>query len=91
MRALTSLLLAGIARAAIPNAMLRGMHSLPKLSVPERSLTSMNGTALPPITTVYHFDQLIDHNNAGLGTFQQRYWMNWEFYEPGMLRGWRCT
>jgi hypothetical protein len=19
-----------------------------------------------------------------LGTFQQRYWMNWEFYEPGM-------
>ncbi|KAG1770250.1 serine carboxypeptidase S28-domain-containing protein [Suillus occidentalis] len=83
MRALTSLLLAGIARAAIPNAMLRGMHSLPKLSVPERFLTSMNGTALPPITTVYHFDQLIDHNNAGLGTFQQRYWMNWEFYEPG--------
>jgi hypothetical protein len=63
--------------------MLRGMHSLPKISVPERSRTSFNGTALPPITTVYHFDQLIDHNNAELGTFQQRYWMNWEFYEPG--------
>ncbi|KAG1812340.1 hypothetical protein DFJ58DRAFT_640333, partial [Suillus subalutaceus] len=30
-----------------------------------------------------HFEQLIDHNDAGLGTFQQRYWMNWEFYEPG--------
>ncbi|KAG1891883.1 peptidase S28 [Suillus fuscotomentosus] len=83
MWALTSLLLAGVAQAAIPNAMLRGMHSLPKIPVPERFLTSSNGTALPPITTVYHFDQLIDHNNPDLGTFQQRYWMNWEFYEPG--------
>ncbi|KAG2749898.1 hypothetical protein P692DRAFT_201788590 [Suillus brevipes Sb2] len=83
MWALTSLLLAGVARAAIPNAMLRGMPSLPKVSVPERSITSPNGTALPNITTVYHFDQLIDHDNPGLGTFKQRYWMNWEYYEPG--------
>jgi hypothetical protein len=81
------LILSGLARAAIPNAMLRGRPSLPKLPVPERSFTSSssNGTALPPITTVYYFDQLIDHNNPKLGTFQQRYWMNWEFYEPGML------
>ncbi|KAG1817240.1 serine carboxypeptidase S28-domain-containing protein [Suillus subaureus] len=77
------LILSGLARAAIPNAMLRGMPSLPKLPVPERFLTSFNGTALPPITTVYYFDQLIDHNNSDLGTFKQRYWMNWEFYEPG--------
>ncbi|KAG2351723.1 serine carboxypeptidase S28-domain-containing protein [Suillus spraguei] len=42
MWALTSLLLASIAGAAIPDAMLRD-----------------------------------------LGTFQQRYWMNWEYYEPG--------
>jgi hypothetical protein len=91
MWALMSLLLTSVAQAAIPNAMLRGMHSLPKISVPERSRTSLNGTALPPITTVYYFDQLIDHNNAELGTFQQRYWMNWEFYEPGMLRAWSCT
>ncbi|KAG0694878.1 peptidase S28 [Suillus ampliporus] len=83
MWALTSLLLAGVARAAIPNAMLRGMPSLPKVSVSEYSATSSDGTALPPITTVYYFDQLIDHNNTDLGTFQQRYWMNWEFYEPG--------
>ncbi|KAG2053444.1 hypothetical protein BDR06DRAFT_982770 [Suillus hirtellus] len=83
MWALASLLLAGLARAAIPNAMLRGMPSLPKVPVPARSNTSPNGTALPPITTVYYFDQLIDHNNPDLGTFQQRYWMNWEFYEPG--------
>ncbi|OJA14041.1 hypothetical protein AZE42_12146 [Rhizopogon vesiculosus] len=80
---LTLLLLAVVARAAIPNAMLRGMPVLPKAAVPERSFTSPNGTALPPITTVYYFDQLIDHNNADLGTFQQRYWMSWEFYEPG--------
>ncbi|KAG2144464.1 peptidase S28 [Suillus clintonianus] len=82
MWALTSLLLAGIAQAAIPNAMLRG-PALPKIPVPERSLTSPNGTALPNISTVYYFDQLIDHNNPGLGTFQQRYWMDWECYEPG--------
>jgi hypothetical protein len=85
------LILSGLARAAIPNAMLRGMQSLPKLSVPERSIISPNGTALPSITTVYYFNQLIDHNNPGLGTFQQRYWMNWEFYEPGMSRGSRCA
>ncbi|KAG1743020.1 peptidase S28 [Suillus lakei] len=83
MWALTSLLLAGVARAAIPNIMHRGMPSLLKIPVPERSITSPNGTALPNVTTVYYFDQLIDHNNPGLGTFQQRYWMNWEFYEPG--------
>jgi hypothetical protein len=91
MWALTSLLLVGVARAAIPNAILRGMPSLPKLPVPEHFITSPNGTALPNITTIYYFDQLIDHNNPSLGTFQQRYWMNWEFYEPGMLRGWRCA
>ena len=31
----------------------------------------------------YYFDQLIDHNNPKLGTFKQRYWHNYEFYEPG--------
>jgi hypothetical protein len=85
MWALTSLLLAGVARAAIPNVMLRGTHSLPKIPVSERSIISPNGTALPNITTVYYFDQLIDHDNPGRGTFKQRYWMNWEFYEPGLL------
>ncbi|KAG0695749.1 peptidase S28 [Suillus ampliporus] len=70
------LLFAAAARAAIPNAMLRGMPSLPNLSAPERPHSL-------PINTVYYFDQLIDHNDPGLGTFQQRYWMNWEFYEPG--------
>ncbi|KAG1787153.1 serine carboxypeptidase S28-domain-containing protein [Suillus plorans] len=84
------LILSGLVRAAIPNAMLRGMQSLPKLSAPQRSVISPNGTALD-ITTVYHFDQLIDHDNPGLGTFKQRYWMNWECYKPGMSRGSRCA
>ncbi|KAG1743017.1 peptidase S28 [Suillus lakei] len=83
MWAVALLILSGLARAAVPNAMLRGMQSLPKLSAPERPVISPNGTALPNITTVYYFDQLIDHNNPDVGTFQQRYWMNWEFYEPG--------
>ncbi|KAF9244177.1 peptidase S28 [Melanogaster broomeanus] len=80
---LASLLSISFADAAIPNAMLRGRPGLPQIPVPERTFTSPNGTVLPPITTVYYFDQLIDHDNPGLGTFQQRYWMDWEFYEAG--------
>ncbi|KAI0262958.1 serine carboxypeptidase S28-domain-containing protein [Gloeopeniophorella convolvens] len=38
---------------------------------------------LPPLNTTYIFNQLIDHNNPDLGTFQQRYWTTWEFYETG--------
>ncbi|OJA15561.1 hypothetical protein AZE42_08173, partial [Rhizopogon vesiculosus] len=71
MWALTLLLLAHIVRAAIPNAMLRGMPILPKLAAREGARTSPNGTTLPPITTIYYFDQLVDHSNTGLGTFQQ--------------------
>ncbi|KAF9219959.1 hypothetical protein BS17DRAFT_716083 [Gyrodon lividus] len=80
---LASLLLISFADAAIPNAMLRGRPSVPEVPVPERTVTSPNGTVLPPLTTVYYFNQLIDHNNPSLGTFQQRYWMDWEFYEAG--------
>ena len=82
---LEALLLISFADAAIPNAMLRGRPGIPKIPVPERSVTSPNGTALPPLTTVYYFDQLIDHNDPSLGTFQQRYWMDWEFYETGIF------
>ncbi|KAG7447549.1 uncharacterized protein BT62DRAFT_891405 [Guyanagaster necrorhizus] len=38
---------------------------------------------LAPYNTVYYFDQLIDHNDPSLGTFQQRYWHTYEFYESG--------
>ncbi|KAI0065737.1 peptidase S28 [Artomyces pyxidatus] len=41
------------------------------------------GDTLPPITTVYTFQQLIDHDNPSLGTFTQRYWTTWEFYKAG--------
>ncbi|KAF4615694.1 hypothetical protein D9613_012558 [Agrocybe pediades] len=32
----------------------------------------LNGTIIPPYDTIYHFDQLIDHDNPSLGTFTQR-------------------
>ncbi|KAA1473364.1 peptidase S28 [Dentipellis sp. KUC8613] len=44
---------------------------------------SRTGATQPPLDTVYTFDQLIDHGNPQLGTFKQRYWADWEFYEPG--------
>ncbi|KAG8978996.1 hypothetical protein FRC05_009206 [Tulasnella sp. 425] len=46
-------------------------------------VVSANGTTLPPYDTVYTFNQLIDHNNTKLGTFEQRYYFTYEFYEPG--------
>ncbi|PPQ68264.1 hypothetical protein CVT26_006180 [Gymnopilus dilepis] len=51
---------------------------------PNAPVTSRNGTVLPPYNTTYYFDQLIDHNNPSLGTFQQRFWHTYEFYEQGM-------
>lgn len=50
----------------------------------ERPVTSRNGTQLPAYSRVYWFNQLIDHNNPSLGTFRQRYWHTYEFYESGM-------
>ncbi|TFY55377.1 hypothetical protein EVG20_g9334, partial [Dentipellis fragilis] len=44
---------------------------------------SKTGQLLPSLNTTYYFDQLIDHNNPSLGTFKQRYWFDWENYEPG--------
>ncbi|KAI0365894.1 peptidase S28 [Pilatotrama ljubarskyi] len=49
----------------------------------EFPVTSRNGTQLPPYDYSYVFQQLIDHNNPSLGTFKQRYWHTYEFYEPG--------
>ncbi|KAJ7498558.1 serine carboxypeptidase S28-domain-containing protein [Mycena latifolia] len=46
-------------------------------------VTSRNGTILPPYNTTYTFQQLIDHNNPSLGTFTQRFWHTYEFYEEG--------
>ncbi|KIJ58453.1 hypothetical protein HYDPIDRAFT_141516 [Hydnomerulius pinastri MD-312] len=76
-------LLVTLADAAVPHPILSGRPTIPRLSIPDRVLTSPNGTVLPSIKTVYNFDQLIDHDHPNLGTFRQRYWMSWEFYEPG--------
>ena len=54
-----------------------------KIPVPESTLSINADAALPSPDTTYYFDQLIDHNDPSLGTFQQRYWHTWEFYQPG--------
>jgi len=68
----------GRAHANVPPAPI-----VPSVPVVEAPVTSRNGTTLPPYTTIYYFDQLIDHNNPSRGTFQQRFWHTYEFYEPG--------
>ncbi|KAG6820692.1 hypothetical protein H0H93_013211 [Arthromyces matolae] len=56
---------------------------IPRISSENAPVVTRNGDLLPPYNTVYYFDQLIDHNNKSLGTFKQRYWHTYEFYEPG--------
>ncbi|KIM46744.1 hypothetical protein M413DRAFT_440323 [Hebeloma cylindrosporum] len=51
--------------------------------ISSRKVISTDGEVLPPYNTIYFFDQLIDHSNPSLGTFKQRYWHTWEFYQPG--------
>ena len=53
--------------------------------VPARTgpVTDRNGATLPPFNTIFEFDQLIDHNNPSAGTFKQRFWHTYEFYEKG--------
>ncbi|KAG8884746.1 hypothetical protein FRB98_002192 [Tulasnella sp. 332] len=53
---------------------------------PAAPVVGVNGTTLPAYDTIwlrYSFDQLIDHSNNKSGTFQQRYYFSYEFYEPG--------
>ncbi|KAG6833978.1 hypothetical protein H0H93_012826, partial [Arthromyces matolae] len=78
-----------LAGAVLPDGRMHG-NLLRTASVPKARLdnlngpvVSRNGTILPPYNTTYEFDQLIDHNNPSLGTFKQRFWHTWEFYEPG--------
>lgn len=74
--------------AALPDGRFHGniirSPAIPRISnIPTGPVTSRNGTVLPPYDTTYYFDQLIDHKNPSLGTFKQRYWHTYEFYEPG--------
>ncbi|KDQ64462.1 hypothetical protein JAAARDRAFT_118335 [Jaapia argillacea MUCL 33604] len=83
-----ALALASVVSAALrdgrPNANTPPLPAVPVVDVPfEGPVTSRNGTTLPPYNTTYYFEQLIDHTNPSLGTFTQRYWFTYEFYEPG--------
>ncbi|KAL0955656.1 hypothetical protein HGRIS_001883 [Hohenbuehelia grisea] len=80
--------LSSLAHAALPDGRFNGNimphPAIPPVEVPEGlPVVSRNGTQLPPYNQTYIFDQLIDHNNPSLGTFKQRFWHTYEFYEPG--------
>ncbi|CDO77024.1 hypothetical protein BN946_scf184380.g10 [Trametes cinnabarina] len=80
--------LAGVADAKTAdgrvNANIQRRPSVPIVPLPDVGpVTSRNGTQLPPYNTTYYFDQLIDHTNPSLGTFKQRYWTTYEWYETG--------
>ncbi|TFY55380.1 hypothetical protein EVG20_g9338 [Dentipellis fragilis] len=87
--ALPLLALAASVAARLPDGRLHAnMPPLPVLKpfalpINERKQHTRTGAPLPPLNTTYYFDQLIDHNNPSLGTFKQRYWHTWEFYEHG--------
>jgi hypothetical protein len=89
---LYALALSSLSQAILPDgrlhANMRKLSLLPSvnstgLDVPVRS---RNGTRLPSYNTTYYFDQLIDHNDPSLGTFKQRFWHTYEFYEPGKFQ-----
>ncbi|TFY55378.1 hypothetical protein EVG20_g9336 [Dentipellis fragilis] len=83
------LVLAGSALSKLSDGRLTGNMAPPPIvkKVQLRGDGSRNhsktGATLPPLGTVYTFDQLIDHDTPRLGTFKQRYWVDWEFYESG--------
>ncbi|KAG7441696.1 peptidase S28 [Guyanagaster necrorhizus] len=60
---------------------------IPKVAVGDLEVVAANARLrardLPPYDTIYYFDQLIDHDDPSMGTFQQRYWHSAEFYEAG--------
>lgn len=67
-----------------PHANMMPPPSIP--SVPPTTgapVITKRGNLIPPYNTIYYFDQLIDHKKPALGTFKQRYYHTWEFYEPG--------
>lgn len=88
---LYALALSGLSRAILPDgrihANMRKLSHLPSVnSTLHDPVRSRNGTLLPSYNTTYYFDQLIDHNDPSLGTFKQRYWHTYEFYESGKLQ-----
>ncbi|KAH9886026.1 peptidase S28 [Cubamyces lactineus] len=83
LRFLAPLLLAACVCAS-PSARFNARRGVPKVHVQSYEVTNKTtGDTLPPLDTVYHFDQLIDHDDPSLGTFQQRYWVAPQYYQPG--------
>lgn len=78
--------LLGLASAVLkdgrPHANMMPMPIFPTVEAPYLASIA-EAKATVAYDTVYYFDQLIDHNNASLGTFQQRYWHTSEYYESG--------
>ncbi len=68
-----------------PHANTLPFPKVPVVTADDLRVTDITGATLPPLSTIYTFDQLIDHTNPSLGTFQQRYWTTWEWYETGKL------
>jgi hypothetical protein len=82
-----ALSLALAAHAQLPDGRLHAnvppRPSTPKITADDSPVTDISGSILPPLNTTYYFNQLIDHTNPSLGTFKQRYWHTWEWYEEG--------
>jgi hypothetical protein len=76
---------AALVLANLPDGRFNG--SQPPMPLPPKvpSLKTLGPLSTSPEFPAYYFDQLIDHSNPGLGTFQMRYWIDWEFYEEGSL------
>ena len=80
----------GLALGKIPDGRLHAntppRPGIPRIAAPTGPVVHASSAAtLPPYNTTYYFDQLIDHNDPSLGTFKQRYYHTWEFYESGKL------
>ena len=58
---------------------------VPPVAAKNVLVKDVKGQTLAPLDTTYYFDQLIDHTNPSLGTFQQRYWTSSQYYEPGKI------
>ncbi|KDQ17874.1 hypothetical protein BOTBODRAFT_104521 [Botryobasidium botryosum FD-172 SS1] len=65
-----------------PNLNIPPVPASPLVAAPE-GLPLKDGTTLPPYDKIYIFNQLIDHSNPSLGTFPQRYYFTYEYYEKG--------
>ncbi|KAJ7591592.1 serine carboxypeptidase S28-domain-containing protein [Mycena floridula] len=82
-RAFSLLVSLSLVLASRPHASFRPLGA-PLVRNPAISaVVTRNGTVFPPYNTTHYFDQLIDHTDPQSGTFRQRYWHTYEFYEPG--------